>query len=244
MASRKTNSKGTALVTGGAQRIGRALCLALASWGYKIAINYNSSKKEAETLSQEIQKQNGTCKIFPCNLSNESETANLIKNVHQSFPDLSLLINSASVFEHSSLRQLNLDDYHKNISLHVTAPLILCRDFANLAKKGQIINILDTHITQNKTPHFLYLLSKKCLYELTKMAAVELAPDIRVNGIAPGLILPPKGKENAYLDRLAQKIPLQRKGEPANIVQAVEFLLNNPYVTGQVIFVDGGEHLL
>ena len=130
------------------------------------------------------------------------------------------------------------------MAVHVKAPYILTQEFARLCKAGSIINILDTHITENRTAHFDYLLSKKTLAAFTQQAAVSLAPKIRVNAIAPGLILPPVAEKADYLNRLAKKIPLKRKGNIENITHAVQFLAKNNYITGQVLFIDGGEHLI
>ena len=239
---RNATSK-VALVTGGAKRIGRAICLKLAQLGYDIALHYNASSKEARELAQLIRQNTQHCEIFRCDLANESQISQLIKKVYAKYKRLDVLINSASLFEKSNFKNETNALFNKHFNVNFKAPFILTRDFARLATKGQIINILDANVVKNKTSHLSYLLSKKSLYELTKVAAVELAPHIRVNGIAPGFILPPKGATENYLNRLRNKIPLQTQGSPEQIAFCVEFLLKNPYVTGQVIFNDGGEHL-
>lgn len=137
----------------------------------------------------------------------------------------------------------DLKDFDQEVAVNLRAPFILSSQFACHIREGAIINILDTNVSKNKTAHVSYLLTKKSLSELTRIAALELAPQIRVNAVAPGLILPPNSKGKDYLDRLAKNIPLKRKGEPADIAKAVHFLLENTYITGQTIFVDGGEHL-
>ena len=124
------------------------------------------------------------------------------------------------------------------------APFILSSEFYRICKKGQIINFLDTNIVKNKTSHVAYLLTKKNLADLTKLAAIEFAPDIRVNGIAPGLILPPKKETTEYLDRMAKNIPLKRRGGESYITRSIKFLLENDFLTGQFLFNDGGEHLV
>jgi NAD(P)-dependent dehydrogenase (short-subunit alcohol dehydrogenase family) len=153
-------------------------------------------------------------------------------------------VNNASIFEPSSLLSLDVENLDRHFGVNFKAPFILTGIFAKLCGKGHIINILDTHITQNRTSHLAYLLSKKSLYDLTKLSAVSLAPQIRVNAVAPGLILPPVGKRSDHLDRLAQQVPLKRKGDVAHVVQSLRFLVENDYMTGQVLFADGGEHLL
>lgn len=239
----KNPFKGTALVTGGAKRIGQGICFKLAELGYKIILHYNESKKEAEKTARVIIQSGGNCRLFRCNLENESKVSKLIKTIYREDTDFNLLINNASIFEKSNFLNETNASFNRHFNINFKTPFILTRDFAKIVKKGHIINILDTSIVQNKTSHVAYLLSKKSLYELTKLSAYQLAPHIRVNGIAPGLILPPKDAEKKYLDRLAHKIPLKEKGNPEQIEQSVEFLIRNTYLTGQIIFNDGGEHL-
>lgn len=238
-----TNTKTAALVTGGAQRIGHGIVLALAEMGFDIALHYNHSRAQAAKIADEIRNMGVTCEIFPCDLANETETAKLITQVKKKFPRFNLLVNNASIFEKSTfdVKQLKLFQNHFNINLK--APFILSSEFKRICRRGQIINILDTDITKNKTTHVAYLLTKKTLADLTQMAALDFAPDIRVNGIAPGLILPPKGATEKYLEQRAQKVPLKRKGNVNYIAQSVKFLIQNDYLTGQFLFNDGGEHL-
>ena len=157
---------------------------------------------------------------------------------------MSVLVNNASIFETSTVAGFSGSSFDRHMNINLKAPMILTREFAAACRRGHVINILDTHITSNKTDHATYLLSKKGLAELTKMAAVEFSPRVRVNAVAPGLILPPAGKSTKHLERLAKDVPLKRKGSLGNITRTVEFLINNDYVNGQIIFNDGGEHLL
>jgi len=216
----------------------------LSSLGYSVALHYHHSQEMAEHTASEIRKKRGVCELFPCDLADQQETSTLIKEVHKRFPALCVLINNASLFEQSRFLSSDLRLWNEHFAVNLRAPFILCAEFKAVCKKGLIINILDTHIVKNKTNHAAYLLAKKALAELTKMAAVEFAPDIRVNGIAPGCILPPKGKSNEYLETQAQKVLLRKRGSVSNITRSVQFLLENDYVTGQVIFCDGGEHLI
>lgn len=242
MASANTHK--AALVTGAGQRIGRAIALKLASLGYSIAAHYNQSQKEAEALVRDVRALKQKAEAFQCNLFDSDAVSSLIPNVRKKFPGLAIVVNNASVFEKSDFRSSSVKNLERYLAVHLKAPYILSQEFARLCKNGSVINILDTHIADNATGHFDYLLSKKALAELTRQSAVALAPNIRVNGIAPGLILPPAQEKAAYLNRLAQKIPLKRKGDIVDITQAVEFLSTNGYVTGQILFVDGGEHLI
>ena len=234
---------GTALVTGASKRIGQAIALMLASAGYKVALHYHYSQKEAQITAGEIKKLGAESELFDCDLANEPGVSKLLSRVYEKFPDLNLLVNSASIFEKSKFDLKDLKLFNDHFAINLKAPFILSCEFYRLCKMGHIINLLDTNIVKNKTSHVAYLLTKKSLADLTKLAAIEFAPHIRVNGIAPGLILPPRGETPQYLDRMAHNIPLRRKGDVSYIAQSVKFLLENDYLTGQFLFNDGGEHL-
>ena len=236
--------KKAALVTGAAKRIGQAMAITLAKRGYDIALHYHSSYPNVQKTAQLIKRHNVQCRLFSCDLSQESSTQKLISDVKNEFGHLNLLINSASIFIPSVFDGQNLNLFNKHFNINLKAPFILMSEFARLCKRGQIVNLLDTNIVKNKTSYVAYLLSKKALGELTKMAAVSLAPAIRVNGIAPGLILPPEGKSKGSLQKRAQQIPLKHVGNTRSICQSLEFLLDNKYLTGQILFNDGGEHLI
>jgi pteridine reductase len=240
----KQKSPGTALVTGGAQRIGRAICLMLADRGFNIALHYNHSKKEADEVAAEIKSLGGKCKTFACDLGQQKQVLLLLEKVHAAFGDLSLLVNNASIFRPSKFQRNELALLDEHWMINFKAPFILSADFARLCKEGHIINILDTKVTKNKTTHIAYIISKKALFDLTKLCAVEFAPKIRVNAVAPGIILPPPGKDAGYLKKRAQDIPLKKAGDVGYITQSIQFLLDNDFLNGQVIFVDGGEHLI
>ena len=241
---KKNKTQGVALITGGAKRIGKAICLSLSSSGYKIALHYHKSGAQAKNVAKTIRQRGGICELFPCDLSDYSQAATLIPNVLKKFSQLNVLVNNASIFEPSTISNTRLASLNDHFAVNFKTPYILTAAFASKCKKGHIINILDTHITDNRTAHAAYLLSKKALCELTKLSAVELAPHIRVNGIAPGLIFAPERAKPGYLEKLTGKVPLKKKGDVGQITQTIEFLMNNPYVTGQIIFNDGGEHLI
>ncbi len=233
----------TALVTGGVKRIGLEIVKALAKKGYDIALHYNSSKEKAKVVKNEIELIGVKCKLFQCDLSIEKKVSGLISQVKKEFPDLNLLINNASIFIRSKTVETNNNVLNKTFNINFKAPFILSRDFAQKVTNGDIINILDTKITKNDFLYSAYTLSKKSLADFTLMSAVEFASNIRVNGIAPGLILPPSGKNENYLNNMAKKIPLKKKGEISDVINAMEFILNNQYITGQIIYVSGGQQL-
>jgi pteridine reductase len=249
--SSKTNKIGAALITGGAKRIGREIALNLAKKGYDIAITYKNSAKEAESLAQKIRKNYQVkCEIFSCDLFELNQTKKLAKEVLKKLPHCNLLVNNASIFNKSKFLTAPDSELMNNLNTHLISPLILSKEFAkNVAEKNiknaQIINLTDKNIARFDTNYFYYLLTKKTLAEFTKMLSLELAPQIRVNAIALGFILNSIDEKNPSLEtqNLIKKIPLKTKGEIENILQAVEFLLTNNFVTGQILFIDGGASL-
>ena len=240
----KKRNRPAALITGGSRRLGRALALALARDGFDIALHYNHSSVDAVKAAVLIKKCGVDCDIFQADLLDPADTVGILPGVLKKFPRLQILVNSASLFLQSGLGTEDIDLLSKHWGIHVQAPWVLSSEFAKVVKQGVIVNFLDTRIVKNKTDSGAYLLSKKALAELTKMQAVRFAPDIRVNAVAPGLILAPEGKGPDYLKKRAAAVPLKRPGTIANIVQTVRFLIANDYVTGQTVFVDGGEHLV
>jgi len=235
--------KNAAIVTGGAKRIGRHIALALADRGYDIALHYNHSLKEAQSAALEIEKKGVQCTLFQCDLNRTSEVIQLMPNVFERFPECNLLVNNASIFERAQFLDTDTELLDRFLNINFKAPFFLSRDFAGYCQEGQIINILDTKISKEVIHYFTYAITKKTLYEFTRMAAKVLAPRIRVNGICPGMILPSKDLSKAEFEKLSLKIPVQHKGDPQSVVSAVCFLVENSFVTGDCIYVDGGEHL-
>jgi NAD(P)-dependent dehydrogenase (short-subunit alcohol dehydrogenase family) len=235
----------TALITGAAKRIGKAVALYLAEQGWNLAIHYHSSGRAANALQEELEKTypNQKFVLFKSNLQNPFAVEALIPEVLKEFGDLNLLVNNASVFEGSSIQETTFDLLDRQMMINYRAPFLLMRDFARLVDRGIIINFVDTRITTSNSDHAAYSLSKKALWELTKMAAVEFAPNFRVNAIAPGVTLPPEDKDESFLWKLAAKIPMKRPGGAEPILKSLEYILNNDYLTGQLLFCDGGENL-
>jgi pteridine reductase len=237
--------KQTALITGASKRVGKAIAEHLAEKGWNIAIHFNTSEQPIEVLVNDISSKfpQQKFKAFKANLSKIEEVIELIPNVLASFGEIHLLINNASVFDSGYLKTTSLELYDKQINVNLKAPFFLIRDFANNCKKGNVINFVDTRITSNKSNFTAYSLSKKGLWNLTQMAALELAPDIRVNAIAPGVTLSPEDKDENYLQNLAQNTPMKKPGGLEPIIKSVDFILENNHLTGQLLFADGGENL-
>ena len=249
--NKKTNKIGTALITGAAKRIGGEIALNLAKIGYDIVISYNSSGVAAKNLAKKIQKDFGvSCEVFKCDLTDVKQAKKLAEFTKKKFPNWNLLVNNASIFNKSKFLTAPESELMNNLNLHFLSPLVLSKEFAkNISgkkiKNSQIINIVDKSITRFDTSYFYYLLSKKFLAELTKMLSLELAPEIRVNGVSPGFTLNSINEKDPEkeLEKFAKKNPLSIKCEVKNILQAVEFLLNNKFITGQILFIDGGASL-
>jgi NAD(P)-dependent dehydrogenase (short-subunit alcohol dehydrogenase family) len=235
----------TALITGSAKRVGKAMALHLAGLGWNIAIHYNSSQTEAVLLQDELKSSfpNQRFEIFRAQLDQTNEVENLLPQVIQVMQNIDLLINNASVFDRGNFTLTDTGFLDRQMNVNFRAPFILTRDFARLIKKGLIINFADTRIVNNKSNYAAYSLSKKALWELTKMAALELGPHIRINAIAPGLTLAPEGKEDGYLWTLAGNIAMKRPGGLDPVLKSLDYILDNDYLTGQLLFCDGGENL-
>lgn len=233
-----------ALITGGATRLGRYFAEALAEAGYDIALHANRSREEAEEVAQGIRAKGRECTIFPCDfLSDElsAELNGLIQAAKQQFPGLNLLLNSASAYEPAPIGATELVMLETQFRVNMFTPLLLTRYFAEAVKEGQVINIIDNKVAYHQYPYAAYLLSKKSLAEMTRMAALEFAPHIRINGIAPGVVLPASQRTSDYIEWRIEGIPVKRQGDPEHLVQALNYLLNNAFVAGQILFVDGGE---
>lgn len=233
-----------ALITGGAKRIGKALVLALAEKGFDIALHCRNSEKEAMQLAKQVSRMGRDCEIFVCDLLHPGTVFGLMDVVAKRFPYLRVLIHNASLFEKAGFLETDEALFERQMGIHLRVPFFLVQSFAKTTRKGVVITLCDTKITKPFVSHFAYALSKTALWEFTRMAAVALGPSIRVNAVAPGLILPSAESTNQDLIRMARRIPLTKKGKIENVVSAVLFLLENDYITGECIFVDGGQHLV
>ena len=245
-----TQPRRTYLITGAAHRIGQGLARGLAKEAAAVVIHYSSSESAAQQLSKEISGMGVKAFTIAADLGSPAQSAELIKRAQDLAGPIDVLINNASIFEEGRLGEITVDDINRNMMINAYAPLLLSRSFAELNKNRKspalpvIINMLDSRITDYDRQHAAYAIAKRTLFTLTKMMALEFAPAVRVNGVAPGLILPPSGKDQSYLEQLKSSNPLNGIGTIEQIVEAVRFLVDNEFVTGQVIFVDGGRNLL
>ena len=236
-------SRKNLLITGGAKRLGRGIALAGAALGYHVAIHYHTSESAAARLAEEIRGLGVFAAPFSGDLADPTTAKPLFGAVTEKIGPVSLLVNSASIFRPSRLLDFSLEELDEEVRVNAFSPLLLCREMAAQAEPGAIVNILDSRMNSYDDTHVAYHLSKRMFYDMTRMLAIELAPRIRVNAVAPGLILPPNGSDADYLETHRNENPLKRHGSVEEIADAVFFLAQSPFVTGQTIFVDGGRHL-
>lgn len=229
-----------AIVTGGAVRLGRAFARHLAKNGFDIALHYHASAAAGEAMA-EVRAQGVQCRSYPRDFKNPAEAQNLIEAVTADFPDVTLLVNSAANFVQETVERTTNRTLADTLNINLMAPYILMREYKRRVGRGMIVNILDQRILKHIPTFAAYSVSKAGLAHLTHLAALEWGKSVRVNGIAPGLILPPAGETNAYLARHAQAIPTGSHGSPRDILKALDYLLDSPFVNGEILFVDGGE---
>lgn len=244
MAAPKARFAGkTALITGGAKRLGRACALALAGQGAGIVVHYRTSEKEARKTAEEIQALGVPAWLVSGDQGDPAETEELFRRAVEQAGPIDYLVNSASVFPESGIGDFTLDELMNAVRINAYGPLVLSRAFAAQQREGTIVNFLDARITDYDNLHVAYHLGKRMLFTLTRITALEFAPRVRVNAVAPGLVLAPEGKDESYLRDLAHTNPLNSVGGESDIAEAVVYLLGARFVTGQVLYVDGGRHI-
>ncbi|MDX1974378.1 MAG: SDR family oxidoreductase [Rickettsiales bacterium] len=236
--------KRAAIITGGAKRVGAAMALYLAKHGYDIALHYSRSEKEAKALQKKIEKLGRRCELFQQDLADAAALLPLMKAIKKAMPHVSLLVNNASVFERGCLMDTDEALFERQIGVNLKAPFFLTQAFAKQFKQGCVVNILDTDISTVHFSHFAYLLSKKAFADFTRMAAYELGPSIRVHGICPGCMLPSDQNDSSYEDKIAKLIPLKSHPSLDELSEAVRWIAEQQHMTGQILFVDGGKHVL
>ena len=240
----KPFERNAAIVTGGAIRLGRAISLENDKKGYDVAIIYHSSSDEAEKTASEIHKLEVHCELFQADLRQVDTLPALFSHIIEKLPNLRVLINNASHFKSGPISKTDDAFLQEMFAIHLNAPFALTREFARHGCKGNIINLLDTKITANDYDYAAYYLAKKALAEFTKMAALEFAPDIRVNAVAPGPTIPTAGTGMTEFDEeTIAAIPLKRSATTKNVTQAILHLLENDFINGHILTIDGGESL-
>lgn len=235
----------TALVTGGAHRVGRAVVLALAEAGCNLVLHYGRSAGAAEDTAAEVKGLGRSVELVGADLSDPTAARAVIEGAGDLGP-VSVLVNSAAVFSDDSLATVTPEAWDLTLRVNLQAPVFLTQAFAEAlpeAEEGAVVNITDWRTARPYTDHFSYTIAKGAIDTFTLAAAESLAPRVRVNAVALGAILPPPGKASEYLQELAQEIPLRRVGGTEPVAEAVLFLLRNHFITGETVRLDGGAHL-
>jgi pteridine reductase len=233
------------LITGGAKRIGARIARTLHAEEMNLVIHFNTSSDAANELCSELNSiRNDSAIAIGSNLTNQTEVESLITKVIETTGKLDVLINNASTFYPMPIEDITLDDWDNLMGTNLKAPFFLCKHAAPHIKesKGCIINMVDIHASKPLKNHPIYGSAKSGLVMLTRSLAKDLAPEVRVNGIAPGMILWPENEPSEEIkQKVIDQIPLKRSGEPNDIAQTVLFLIAHAdYITGQIIAVDGG----
>lgn len=236
----------TAIITGGARRVGKAIALGLVESGAKVFVHYNSSAAPAEALVEEIEAMGGVAKIGSVDLSQPDRAAQLVDMAQEALGEISILVNSASGFATDTIHDVTPQALKASHDLTLASPVFLTQRFAELLApetEGAVVNVTDVRTMSPYKKHFSYVLAKGGVDTFTRAAALALAPQIRVNAVALGVILPPPGEDTEYVEALAKSLPLQRVGGTAPVVEAALSLIRNDFVTGEIIRLDGGSHL-
>ena len=233
------------IITGGATRIGAAIAKKLSGKGIEILIHYNKSKSKAENLKKELQKKGSKVFLVRGDLSKEKDVNKIIKFAKSKLKFFDCLINNASLFENDKIENFTTDSWGKHLRTNLRTPALLSKMFARniKGKNNNIINIIDQRVFKLTPYFFSYTISKTGLYTLTKTSAMSLAPNIRVNGIAPGPTLKNKRQSEKHFKKQYMATPLKRKVDVEQICSAVDFFIKNRSITGQVISIDSGQSL-
>ena len=235
-----------ALVTGGAKRLGRAMALALAEAGFDVAIHYAASVGEAEATAQEIRALGRRAVTLRADLGQEADVAPLVPDAEAALGPLGVLVNNASTFERDEWDDATRGSWDRHMEPNLRAPFVLAQAFARALPKGRegvVVNLLDQRVW-SLTPHFVsYTVSKAGLWALTQSLALALAPRIRVNAIGPGPALPSPRQTPEQFARQCHSVPLRHGTSPEEVARALLAILALPSMTGQMIALDGGQHM-
>lgn len=229
--------KPTALITGAGKRLGRSVALQLAEMGYALVLHYHQSEKEVLALQAELESKGAEALCLQADFLRAAERNALMEAAKAWRGTLNLLVNNAALFAPDRLSGLSESSWQRQLSVNATAPLFLIRDFSRATDSGLVINLIDSRTDWNDIRYFSYTLSKQLLKSITLMAAKALAPRIRVVGIAPGAVLAP---ENGQDESLIAGRPLRHIDRSRQIQRTVEYIVQNDYVNGDILYVDGG----
>ncbi len=231
-----------ALVTGAGQRVGQAIALALGAEGMHVAVHYRESRQGAEQTAAQIEGSGGKAKLLPADLSSRQAARALVDQAVTALGGLDLVVASAASFERVPLAEVDDDAWDRSLSLNLGSPFALVQQAVPALRqaRGNVVFITCSSATVPMRNYLPYVVSKGALRHLMKTLALELAPEIRVNAVAPGTVMPPAAYDTEAVTRLERAIPLGRVGSPQDIARAVVFLASSPFVTGHELCVDGG----
>lgn len=240
------SSKPLAIITGGAVRLGQVIALSLANAGYTIGLHYHTSESAARQTARQLSAQDALAFVHSADLRDPAQVDALFAHAAETELPLRVLINSASVMPRADILQMPVSEWDDTLALNLRAPWLCARSAAKQmdAAGGVIVNLTDAGAGRVWTGYPAYVISKSGLDTLTRLLARALAPKIRVNAVAPGLILPSADMSPSEWDRLVDRTPLKKAGDTQAIADAVHFLINNPHITGQTLVVDGGYQLI
>jgi len=220
------------------------MALSLAQKGWDVALHFRNSESDAETTRQRIEKTGVVCRLFQANLERAQEAVDMLRKVLKEFPELELLVNNASVFDESPLATVDEEVFDRQFDVNFKSPFFMTQQYTKNCRSGHVVNILDTKIQSNRAGRFTaYNLSKKALMHLTQMSAIDLAPRFRVNAIAPGPVLKASHASEEEFQIRIQQTPLKLEIPGSSIVSALNYLIENPNLTGEILYCDNGSHL-
>lgn len=233
-------------MTGGGRRIGAACVRALSAAGARVAVHCHGSTSIADDLCQEINAAGGEAWTIEADLGDWREVECLLPRVGKKMGPVTILVNNAAIFEPDTVLGANWDDWNRHMALNLSAPFFLMSRFARQVPEGaeaKVVNIIDQRVMRPGRGYVSYTVAKSGLLSLTRMAALELAPGIQVNAIGPGAILPAAGDDTETFEATGRSVPLGRPGSLEDITEALLFFLRQDYITGEMLCVDGGQHL-
>ena len=238
-------SSRVALVTGAGRRVGQAIALALGAKGMKVAVHYNGSASGAEETVAQLRAEGATGEVFQADLSTADGPRQLIDAVVRSFGGIDVLVNSAAVMERTPFGEVSVEQWDAMMAINLRAPFFVTQAAAPHLKQsgGAVVNIADLAAYETWPAYIPHGISKSGVVHMTRSLARVLAPEVRVNGVAPGTVLLPEDWDKAADERLRQTTPLARTGTPEDVSATVIFLLESDYITGETVIVDGGRHV-
>jgi len=236
-----------ALVTGGARRLGRSIALALAERGAELVIHYRDSEREAQEVLALLKKAGGKPVAVQGDVSIAADVDRIVETAMRAFGRIEILVNNAAVFYRTPFERLTEADWDRFLDVNLKGPFLLCRQVGAIMLRqgqGKILNLADIAGLKVWAEFIPYSVSKAGLLALTRGLAKALAPTIQVNAISPGAVLLPPGTSPEEEERAIRRIPLERLGSPEDVARAAVYLVENDFITGQVLTVDGGQHLI